>query len=168
MATGRPLRAVLLATLALLVLAAPAPAATITVTTTGDTEANDGACSLREAIVAANNDVAAGGCPEGDGADTIVLPAGTYPIEQAGAGEDGNSIGDFDIGESATIDGAGADTTVIDGNGLDRVLHVGAGTVRIEGVTITGGRTPDGAGVVTIIGGNPVFGLSGGDAGTGG
>jgi hypothetical protein len=39
-----------------------------------------GACTLVDAIVAANTDTATGGCPAGSGADTIVLPAGSTQI----------------------------------------------------------------------------------------
>ena len=46
----------------------PALAATIPV---------GGACTLVEAITAANTDTATGGCPAGSGADTIVLPPGS-------------------------------------------------------------------------------------------
>ena len=52
-------------------------AATITVNSTADTAANDGACTLREAITAANTDAAsgalAGECAAGSGADDIVF-----------------------------------------------------------------------------------------------
>ena len=50
-------------------------AATITVNSTSDATANDGACTLREAIIAADNDTASGGttgeCIAGNGDDTI-------------------------------------------------------------------------------------------------
>ena len=36
-----------------------------------------GACTLVDAITAANTDTATGGCPAGSGADTIVLPVGS-------------------------------------------------------------------------------------------
>jgi CSLREA domain-containing protein len=39
--------------------------ATLTVTTTSDTISNDGLCSLREAIIAANTDSAFHDCPAG-------------------------------------------------------------------------------------------------------
>jgi CSLREA domain-containing protein len=88
----------------------PAQAATFTVTKTADT--NDGACnadcSLREAIVAAN----------APGADSIILPAGTYTLTIAGAGEDGALTGDLDITSDLTLTGAGADVTTINGGGL--------------------------------------------------
>ena len=52
-------------------------AATITVTDGTSTVADDGACSLREAIEAAETDTASGAtpgeCPAGSGADTIEL-----------------------------------------------------------------------------------------------
>jgi CSLREA domain-containing protein len=69
--------ALLLTVLALIVAPTPVRAATFTVTKTADT--NDGVCdadcSLREAILAAN------AAPD---ADTITVPAGTYPFTLAG------------------------------------------------------------------------------------
>ena len=56
-------------------LAGAAPAATITVNSTADTQANDGKCTLREAIVSANTDTASGAaaneCAAGAGADIV-------------------------------------------------------------------------------------------------
>lgn len=50
-------------------------AGTITVNSTADTVADDGECTLREAIIAANDDTASGAtpgeCAAGSGADTI-------------------------------------------------------------------------------------------------
>ena len=74
----------------------------------------DGKRSLREAITAANTLA---------GADVIVLPAGVFKIALAGAGEDGNATGDFDITGAVTIRGAGAGLTIIDGQQLDRRLR---------------------------------------------
>src|SRR6185503_17795453 len=57
---------------------AQARANTITVNTTADILATNGSCSIREAIINANNDAATWpDCAAGAGADTIVLPAGT-------------------------------------------------------------------------------------------
>ncbi len=52
---------------------AQASAATITVNTATDTDANNGLCTLREAIANANTDSQAGStdCAAGSGADTI-------------------------------------------------------------------------------------------------
>lgn len=68
----------------------------ITVTTTDDELNHDGDCSLREAIQAANTDLAVDACPAGNGHDTIMLPAGTYTHTLAGF-EDENLAGDLDI-----------------------------------------------------------------------
>ena len=85
---------------------------------------DDGDCSLREALQAANTDIAVDACPAGDGWDTIMVPAGTYTLTLTGSGEDGNTTGDLDVLESVTILGAGAGSTTIDGNDSDRVFHV--------------------------------------------
>lgn len=90
-----PALALALATLA----AAPAAslATTITVNFAGDTVANDGRCSLREAVTAANLHAPlyapAGNCAAGNGNDTILLPAGTFRLMIPGAGEDKNATG---------------------------------------------------------------------------
>jgi len=55
-------------------------ASTILVNTTHDELNNDGDCSLREAIQAANYDTVVDHCSAGNGEDTILLPAGTYPM----------------------------------------------------------------------------------------
>ena len=49
--------------------ASPAQAATITVNSLADTTADDGQCTLREAITAANTDNASGECAAGSGWD---------------------------------------------------------------------------------------------------
>jgi CSLREA domain-containing protein len=122
------------AALALTTLAASAGAAVYTVTRTDDTA--DGTCntdcSLREAILAANAN---------HGPDVILLPAGTYTLSLAGAGEDQGATGDLDLRDDVTILGASADTTVLDGAQLDRVLDIPAGVhAEIRGVTIRNGR----------------------------
>ena len=97
--------------------------------------AND--CSLRGAISKANADTG--------NAYTIELPAGNYILTLSGAGEDSNASGDLDIKNSLTIIGGGADYTIINGNQLDRVLHIHVGAVvQMSDVKITGGRTANG------------------------
>lgn len=123
-----------------------APTATFTVDRTDDNAAamactaaaND--CSLRGAIRAAN---------AAAGADTIVLPAGTYTLSITGTGENAAATGDLDITGNLTITGAGASTTTINANSVDRVFHglpAAATTlsVSISGVTIRGGSLPGG------------------------
>lgn len=115
--------------------AAPAGAATFTVTK--ETDSNDGACnadcSLREAIIAAN---------DADGPDTISLPAGTYALTITGSGENNGEEGDLDTRfEALTINGAGAGTTTIAvTGGDDRVLEVRNDSTTISGVTISQGQ----------------------------
>ncbi|HEV2815211.1 MAG TPA: CSLREA domain-containing protein, partial [Solirubrobacteraceae bacterium] len=138
-----------------LLAASAAPAATITVGTVGDTVAADGVCSLREAISAANEDTAGGGCVAGSGADRVVIPAGTYTLTRAGsATENDNVTDDLDVYNAVTLDGAGAATTTITTNQTNRIVHVAFGLVTIEGVTITGGRTPNGANGADVVGGS--------------
>jgi CSLREA domain-containing protein len=137
--------AILLLGLALVLTpASAAPSAIIVVNTTDDEYNTDPAeCSLREAIQAANTNAAFGGCSAGSGADTITLPAGTYLLTIPGAGT-GNASGDLDL-TGITIDGAGASTTIIDGNQLDRVIEVLSGyTATLNDVTITNGKGPNG------------------------
>ena len=145
------LRLSLATVLALLVALAsagggPASAADFVVTKPADTADGtcDADCSLREAIIAAN---------AAPGADTVTLPAGTYTLSIVGTGEDAADDGDLDITDDLTITGAGAGTTIIDGNGVEtgeRVFHTdptGAGiTVGISGVTIQGGDDSSGFG----------------------
>src|SRR5436305_649505 len=99
--------------------ASPAAAATtLTVSTTADIAANAGACgsssttvpsplSLREATCLANNI---------GGTVNIVVPAGHYNIAN------GELQPGLHSGQTANITGAGAATTIIDGQGLSRVL----------------------------------------------
>src|SRR5262249_3290526 len=92
---------------------------------------NDGLLSLREAVLQAN---------ASQGANTIVLPAGTYTLARAGADEDGALTGDLDLTGHLTIRGAAAGGAIIDGAGLDRVFDVQPGAdVNISGITIQGG-----------------------------
>jgi hypothetical protein len=144
--------AVSVATWMLVMLAVPAGAATLTVNTTSDTSPlGDGICSLREAITATNAAPFTSDCGATDAAgNTIVLPASgfSYSLTAPVSVGDDNGGGDLNVTGSAplVIQGAGAGQTTIDASGLnDRALHVSAGaTVTITGLTITGGRAPDG------------------------
>ncbi|HYE15415.1 MAG TPA: hypothetical protein VD968_13310, partial [Pyrinomonadaceae bacterium] len=128
-----------------------ARAATINVAAGQTAVAADGQCSLREAIINANNDAQThADCPSGSGADTITLPAGTYTTDQGFSDEDFSAEGDLDIRSNITINGAGAGTTIIEaastpGAASDRVLHVVSGTVVLNDLTVRNGKAPDGA-----------------------
>jgi hypothetical protein len=123
-----------------LLIAAPASgAATIAVSTRADTVANDGLCSLREAVGAAETRLAsgsaAGECRAGSGSDTIIVPAGAPYV----------LTGSLTISGIITLSGGGAGTTTIDGGGVARVLDVQPGaTVSIQALAIAEGRAPDG------------------------
>jgi len=147
-------RARLLLSLCLLAAAAmtaPLAAKTITVDTTldiADATPGDGdcgwaggkECSLRAAVQEANAHV---------GFDEIVLPAGTYTFSLAPVFPGvSDADGDLEITDDLQVTGAGADVTVIDGDDLDGIFQVYAGTVvAISGVTIRNGSAGGGAGV---------------------
>jgi len=111
----------------------------------GECNINNGApvqCSLRAAIQEAN---------AWPGTDYIVLPAETYFIMLNGANENAGATGDFDISDDLIIHGAGNTTTIIDGSGLDRVLHILTGvSVTISDITIRNGSSGnfDGGGIM--------------------
>ena len=119
--------------------------AVIEVTTNTDELNNDGDCSLREAIQAANLNTVVDACPAGLGADTITIPDGLYTLTLAPAGEDANQGGDLDVTEDVNIIGTNKAQTIIDGSGADRVFHLIGSTVRIAGLTIRNGFVPSGA-----------------------
>jgi hypothetical protein len=111
--------------------------AILNATTTLDViDPNDGLLSLREAVIQAN------ALP---GADTINLPAGSYSLSLAGAGEDNAATGDLDIRDGLTIVGAGSDMTTINGAQLDRVFQIFGASLSISRVAVTGGRSAQGA-----------------------
>ena len=126
-------------------------AADITVNTTGDENNTDGDCSLREAIIAANTDSAVDACPAGSGADTIILPAGTFTFSLAGSGENDAATGDLDITGDLAIQGAGLLDTFINANGLDRVFELLNGSVvSLTDLTFHGGSSTGAGGNIRV------------------
>jgi CSLREA domain-containing protein len=122
-----------------------AGAATLHVDSTADVLADDGACTLREAVIAANSDLASGAspgeCGAGSGADVIEVPAGTYTLAIAGAAEDAAATGDLDLLGEVEIAGADTATTIIDGADLDRIFQVHVSVAaEIHDLTIRNGR----------------------------
>ncbi|PCJ01502.1 MAG: hypothetical protein COB15_00865 [Flavobacteriales bacterium] len=129
------------ALIALLSLSTPLIAQNFTVNSTldavdvnpGDGVCDDGSgnCTLRAAIQESN---ALGG------AHTITLSASTYTLAIAGANENASATGDLDISCSLTINGVSAQSTIINGNNLDRVIHIKtSGTLIANEVSFTGG-----------------------------
>ncbi|MBZ0294078.1 MAG: CSLREA domain-containing protein, partial [Anaerolineae bacterium] len=98
-----------------------------------DTTCSEDSCSLREAIIAANT--------YGDGS-IVTIPEGVYTLTIPGTSEDNNYTGDLDIHVNMTINGAGAATTIIDGNEIDRVFHVPTTgkSIIISDITIRNGH----------------------------
>jgi len=90
-----------------------AKGATITVDTSADEQNNDGNCSLREAVDAANTDSAVDNCTAGSGTDTIVFSSSTnnHPIDL--------TQGSLDVSTNMTIDGNGVGTTTVTGDEID-------------------------------------------------
>ncbi len=153
----RTLVALLAAGLSLVALAvfaaAPALAATtLNVTTTADIAANANACgnpatktpasplSLREAVCLANNI---------GGEVNIEIPAGEYKLEN------GELRAGFTAGQTINFTGAGAASTIINGQNQSRVINLDEKTVgkidsTITGLTVTGGNdsTFGGGGII--------------------
>jgi CSLREA domain-containing protein len=113
---------------------------TINVTTQADELNSDGDCSLREAIRAANTNTAVDACAAGSGNDSIAIEPGTYNLTRTGALEDEGLTGDLDIFDPVTIVGASLTSTIIDGQGSDRIFQVTADVeVKFINLTITNG-----------------------------
>jgi CSLREA domain-containing protein len=115
------------------------PVAPLIVTKAEDT--NDGLCSLadcslREAIMAANT---------APGDDIILVPAGIYTL----------TLGELGVSSYVTVNGAGAASTVIDGNGTNRVFNItGDVIVTFQDMSLTGGRPGlDAGGAILNYGG---------------
>jgi CSLREA domain-containing protein len=164
----------LLSVAMLLVVPAPPPAGaatTLVVNTPADAvdvnpgngqcATGAGTCTLRAAVQEANALA---------GADIIQVPGGTYRLTAFGAAEDAAATGDLDITGPVSIVGAGAATTIVDGNGSDRVFHLlpaiadvelpgGAPPdVTLSGLTVRNGFTEDdGGGIYSLSGGTVIL-----------
>lgn len=134
--------AVLAVVLALGVAPVPlAHAGGIVVTTTADELNNDGDCSLREAIRAANTDSTVDGCFAGSGADVISLGIGTYTLSIVGQNENAAVTGDLDITSDMTIVGVDSAKTILDAGKVDRLFDIRAGNVLLSNLGMRNGFT---------------------------
>lgn len=129
--------------LALLALTAAAHAAAFRPTKTADTFDGvcDADCSLRDAVVASNQD---------PGPDVILLDPGLYVLSLTGPDEDFGATGDLDVaaGEKLRIIGVGQSLPVIDGFGAfgaDRVFDV-RGSLDLIGLLVRNGFPSAGGG----------------------
>ncbi len=126
-------------------------------TTTTDSIAADGACSLREAVIAANTDQATFDCPAGSGADVIgfspAIPRpATFVLDRTGPGEDASQTGDLDVLGGLTISGDGPALIVVDGAYGDRAFDARPGArLTLAGAGVRGGAaSPDAGGGVLV------------------
>lgn len=138
-----------LAVTALGLAAAPASAVPV-INTTVDQSLGDCSvtCSLRDAVALSVS------------GDTLHVPAGHYAL----------TLGQILTGNSLTIIGDGARSTVIDGNGADRIFELGPDvfmpiTIEITDLSLINGlaTTPDSFGNLfggAIAGGSNVFGVT--------
>ncbi|MEM6364253.1 MAG: choice-of-anchor Q domain-containing protein, partial [Planctomycetota bacterium] len=138
--------------------------ASIVVNTTADiVDSEDAFVSLREAISQANSTP--------NEADIITfdpsLDGKTIRMTRTGSPEDQNDRGDLDLTSGQVIlRGNGTSQTIISAGGDsgigERVFHLlGTAQVTIEDLTITGGRTANGAGILNESGESVFLTLSG-------
>lgn len=105
-------------------------------------------CTLRAAVMEVNRLAA-------PALITILLPAGTYTLALPVTGSDDEFNGDLDLAPPAVgspvivLQGAGASTTIIDANHIDRVLEIHPGRSAIfNALTIRNGlKTTNGGGI---------------------
>jgi len=164
-----------LSAIALLLALGQAPALAAVINVDGT------ACTLVDAITSANTDAAAGGCPAGNGADTIVLPTGSTQsltaVDNITLGPTGLPL----ITSTVTIRGRNS-TIQRESNAPEfRILAVdSSGDLTLHSTTVSGGRSTayypnhlDGGGVYnsgiltltnSTVSGNDV-GFFGGDGG---
>ena len=124
----------------------PVRADSITVNTTEMAIANDGKCSLAEAIIAANTDTASGDksgeCPAGHGADIIVLSPVTYTLTEV-LETLADPMGLPFVVSDITIEGHGA--TIVRASDAPEFSMVGVafdtGRLTMNNLIIRGGRT---------------------------
>ena len=140
-------------------LAAPAGAATIAVNSTADVVADDGACTLREAINSANTDTAsgitAGECIAGAGLDTVDMTSlsGTILIKPFSAGP---AYGPLGVYTSMNLTGPGAGTLSISGGGATGIFYMYAADapqtpIGVSGLTLENGLSTSPGGAIRAI-----------------
>ncbi len=95
-----------------------------------ETAVDNNICTLRAAIQETNALA---------GANEIILPADTYILTIFGTNENNAATGDLDVTDALTITGDAAATSIIDANGIDRVLDVMTNDFTISKTTVRGG-----------------------------
>jgi len=128
------------AVVTLLVAVRPANADTYTVNSTADDvdaapgngvcATSSGTCTLRAAVQEANLHA---------GPDIVTLPAGIFVLALPGPGEDAAATGDLDVLQPLDINGAGRESTIIDGLKSDRILHSLTTALAVRDLTLRHG-----------------------------
>lgn len=116
-------------------LACPLFAATLAVSSLADgPPQTDGICTLREAVLSANNDTGEPDCmATGAYGDDLIVLTVDGEIQLSGApDEDANLSGDLDISDDLTITNISDDFVVVSGESNDRVFDL-----RADGITLT-------------------------------
>lgn len=139
-----------LLTFLLILAGAPAQAATFVVDQLTDDNGacTPGACSLREAVLAANALF---------GVDRILLPPGVHELTIPGLEDLDGFAGDLNVLEPVEIYGAAEGGTVIDANGIDRVFELfpffsQTETYILADLVIRGGSRADFGGAIYAAG----------------
>jgi hypothetical protein len=123
-----------LAGVALLIALGQAPALAATINVSGN-------CTLVDAITAANNNTATGGCTAGSGADTLVLPANSTQTLTSVNNTSLPATGLPVISSVITIAGNGSTIRRDPGAPEFRILAVSSiGSLTLQRTTVSGGR----------------------------
>ncbi len=139
----------------------PSMATTITVNTAQDEIADNGKCSLREALASAGaNSAIFADCPAGSGADTIVFEPTVFPPNTLTAISlvSGELVISGDAGAGGWTSISGNGVVALDAQGADRVLQIlsvsGQPPVyaSLNGLTIRNGSSGNGGGIANYGG----------------
>jgi hypothetical protein len=117
---------------------------------------DNGDCSLREAVISANDNTDIGGCTSGVqvqgayGTDTIEIEATNYILTLAGV-EDAGLTGDLDVEGQLTVRGPDDATAVVTTNLSDRLFHLQTATTRltVDDATLTDGESGGSGGIIS-------------------
>jgi len=120
----------------------------IIVNSLADVAANDGVCTLREAITAANTNTASGAAA-GECAAGSVTGRDSIEIEVSGTITLGSALPSItsDVLIAGGITASGAPAVTVNGAGITRVFDMASGTSTIADLTIAGGQNANGGGI---------------------
>ena len=140
------------------------PSSPIIVDTSSANHDEDGLCSLREAVSAANLDAIVDGCVAGSGFDTIIfgLAESEHNLDAGTSDDDDNLLGDIDIHSSMEILGCGVSSTEISGGSSSRLIQVHSGAeLHLYDVQLSeGGRTGSSGGALWNNGTTELYGVA--------